>query len=66
MGRLSFDQLQMHALGEAAALVLGRWQLTREGDMPGGNFSLIVQKIDDRWVIVHDHTSRSEKPAEAP
>ena len=63
MGQLTFDGLEILPLGDNAALVLGRWQLEREGDDPGGNFSLVVQKIDDRWVIVHDHTSSAGKPS---
>jgi beta-aspartyl-peptidase (threonine type) len=64
MGRLSFDQLEIQPLGDAAALVLGRWHLARDSDALDGNFSLIVRKMDGRWLIVHDHTSRAEKPAE--
>jgi beta-aspartyl-peptidase (threonine type) len=66
MGRLTFDQLEIHPLGDDSALVLGRWHLVRDDDSVGGNFSLVVRKIDGRWVIVHDHTSRTEKPAEPP
>ncbi len=66
MGRLTFDQLEVRPLGDAAALVLGRWHLAREDDMPGGNFSLVVRKLAGRWLIVHDHTSQAEKPAEPP
>jgi beta-aspartyl-peptidase (threonine type) len=65
MGRLNFDQLEVHPLGDDSALVLGRWHLVRGDDLVGGNFSLVVRKIDGRWVIVHDHTSRSERPAAA-
>jgi ketosteroid isomerase-like protein len=66
MGRLTFDQLEVQPLGDAAALVLGQWHLARDGDALDGNFSLIVRKIDGRWLIVHDHTSRAEKPPEPP
>jgi beta-aspartyl-peptidase (threonine type) len=66
MGRLTFDQLEIQPLGETAAAVLGRWHLARDSDELGGNFSLVVRKIDGRWLIVHDHTSRAEKPAEQP
>lgn len=58
MGRVSFNELEITPLGEQAAFVLGRWQLDRESEPVGGNFTLVFQKIDDRWVIVHDHTSR--------
>lgn len=66
MGRLTFDRLEVESLGDEAALVLGRWRLAREEDELEGNFSLIVRKIDGRWLIVHDHTSRTEKPPEPP
>ncbi|MBU0640311.1 MAG: nuclear transport factor 2 family protein [Planctomycetes bacterium] len=56
MGTLEFNIDQVRPLGSAAALLLGRWHLTR-ADPVGGNFSLVFQRIDDRWVIVHDHTS---------
>lgn len=57
MGTLSFEKLEIFPLGESAALVLGEWKLARDADPVGGNFSLVVRKIDGRWLIVHDHTS---------
>jgi hypothetical protein len=45
-------------LGDSAALVLGQWNLERESEPLSGNFYLIVRKFDDRWLIVHDPTSR--------
>jgi beta-aspartyl-peptidase (threonine type) len=59
MGQLTFSQLDIALLGDAAALVLGRWRLERESPI-GGNFSLVLRKLDGKWVIVHDHTSRDE------
>jgi beta-aspartyl-peptidase (threonine type) len=58
MGRLTLDGLEITPLGNAAALVLGQWNLERESEPVSGNFSLVVRKFDDRWLIVHDHTSR--------
>ena len=60
MGKLAFDQLEVTPLGSEAALVLGRWTLDREQEPVGGNFSLVLRRIDGAWRIVHDHTSRSE------
>jgi ketosteroid isomerase-like protein len=57
MGHLTFDGLEVTRLGDAAALMLGRWHLDRDPAPVGGNFSLIFRRIDGRWVIVHDHTS---------
>jgi ketosteroid isomerase-like protein len=58
MGRLEFSGLEITPLGDSAALVLGQWRVHRESEPVSGNFSLVVRKVDDRWLIVHDHTSR--------
>lgn len=58
MGRVTFSNLEITPLGGAAALVLGEWRLERESEPVGGNFSLVLRKLEDRWVIIHDHTSR--------
>ena len=58
MGRLTLGGLEITPLGDAAALVLGQWKLDGLGQPVGGNFTLVLRKIDGRWVIVHDHTSR--------
>lgn len=62
MGRLEFDRLEVRVLGDEAALVLGRWCLRHDGDSRGGTFSLVFQRIENRWVIVHD---QSEAAAQA-
>jgi beta-aspartyl-peptidase (threonine type) len=58
MGRVSFDSLEITRLGPSAALVLGRWHVDRDAEPLQGNFSLVVRKLDGRWLIIHDHTSR--------
>jgi beta-aspartyl-peptidase (threonine type) len=58
MGRLTLSGLEITPLGDAAALVLGQWKLDRQSEPVQGNFTLVLRKIDARWVIVHDHTSR--------
>ena len=58
MGRLKLSGFEITPLGDAAALVLGQWKLDGLGEPVGGNFTLVLRKIDGRWVIVHDHTSR--------
>jgi ketosteroid isomerase-like protein len=62
MGQLKFTQLEITSLGDSAALVLGRWQLMREESPVGGNFTLVFRLVDDKWVIIHDHTSRADAP----
>lgn len=58
MGRLALTDFEITPLGDSAALVLGRWQVARDSEPLAGNFSLVTRKIDGRWVVVHDHTSR--------
>jgi beta-aspartyl-peptidase (threonine type) len=59
MGRLTLSNLEITPLSDSAALVLGQWNLQRDIEPLSGNFSLVVRKVDDRWLIVHDHTSRT-------
>jgi ketosteroid isomerase-like protein len=59
MGHLEFSDLEVHSLGGNAALVLGKWHLTRQAGDVGGVFSLVFQKFPDGWKIVHDHTSQA-------
>jgi len=59
MGQLEFGDLEITPLGAEAALVLGSWRLERESEPVAGNFSLVFQKIEGRWVIAHDHTSQT-------
>ncbi len=69
MGKLVFSDLEVTPLGESAAMVLGRWQLVRQADgvdeTLGGNFTLVMRLVAGRWVIVHDHTSRTPAPTPA-
>lgn len=61
MGTLDFSDLEVQLLGADAALVLGRWELK---DLAGGNFTLVMKKLSDGWVIIHDHSSKSEETDE--
>ena len=64
MGRLTFSDLEIVALGPDAALVLGRWDLDR-GEPVGGVFTLVMRRVAGRWVIIHDHTSRTPPDSSA-
>lgn len=57
MGTLAFSDLEINVIGKDAAIVIGRWQLTRAGDTPHGRFTLIFRRRAEGWRIVHDHTS---------
>jgi len=66
MGSLAFEDLEVRVLSEDAALVFGRFRLTREADEPTGLFTLLVERPDDRWLIVADHTSSQEAESANP
>lgn len=58
MGMLKFDIQKIDFHAKNTCWVLGKWQLTRpeKGDI-GGYFTLVLKKIDGKWLIVSDHTS---------
>lgn len=57
MGKLSFTDLQIHPLRESVALVRGRYVL-EYADKPSdsGWYTLVFEKIGERWMIVGDQT----------
>ncbi|MFA6958760.1 MAG: DUF4440 domain-containing protein [Thermoanaerobaculia bacterium] len=57
MGQLVFSKLEVHMLGDDAAWVLGRWDLAGPKESSGGVFTLVMRRIDGKWLVVHDHTS---------
>lgn len=57
LGELKFTIKEIKMLSNYAAMVVGRWDLKRLKDTPTGVFTLLVEKIDDRWVITMDHSS---------
>lgn len=64
MGKVTFSELETRTINghDDAMLVLGQWHLERSPDPVGGNFSLVMERRGERWVIVHDHTSVSATP----
>lgn len=62
MGNLKFDILDVDVVSGDAAVVRGRWALTKSnGSTPHGLFTLLFRRIDGEWKIVSDHTSAAEK-----
>lgn len=60
MGTLSFEEIDVRALGPDHALAFGRYVLERESDRPTGLFTLLLERRAEGWRIVHDHTSAAE------
>jgi uncharacterized protein (TIGR02246 family) len=65
MGRLTFDDLEVHPLSPDAAWALGRWRLELAADTLGGAYTLVLREVDGEWKVVHDHTSTDAPPAPA-
>lgn len=57
MGVLAFSDLEIRFVSSGAAIVIGKWQLTRAADTPHGQFTLIFRNTKAGWRIIHDHTS---------
>lgn len=57
MGKLTFTFYHFNFTSPDACLVTGRYQLQRAADAPSGMFTLLVKKIDGKWLVVYDHTS---------
>lgn len=57
MGKLHFDIIQVKRLSVIYFSVVGKWHLARSiGDL-SGHFTLLFRKINNKWVIVSDHSS---------
>ena len=60
MGTLGFSELEVHPLSDTFAVCLGKYHLDRskrEGGPADGMFSLVLEKTDQGWKIVVDHTT---------
>ena len=56
MGQLYFTILENKQLSKNYIYIVGKWQLTKEKPT-GGHFTLLWKKINNKWVIISDHTS---------
>ncbi|MBI1780810.1 MAG: nuclear transport factor 2 family protein [Sphingobacteriales bacterium] len=57
MGKLNFNLLEVKRLSAIYFFVTGKWHLTRSIGDAEGYFTLLFQKIKNKWVIVKDHSS---------
>ena len=57
MGKLDFKIVEVKPLSASNYFVVGKWHLARSiGDI-GGTFTLLFQKVKNRWFIIVDHSS---------
>lgn len=61
MGKLTFSKIDIKIISDHSALVFGKWELERENDHPWGLFTLLFEKTNNGWLVVHDHTSSANK-----
>ncbi len=57
MGTISGSQFDIQIFGPVTAIASGRWSYTHEEVVLKGVVTLVFQKIDDTWLIVHDHST---------
>lgn len=58
MGELTFEVISLEGTGESTAFMIGKWKLDYP-DRPSveGHFTLLYRKINDKWLVVADHSS---------
>jgi len=59
MGHLTLNVLRVDLLGRDHARALGEWTLEGGSEAGRGVFTLILEQRQQRWWILHDHTSRA-------
>ncbi len=59
MGVLSFNNISITQLSLKYIYVIGKWHLDRLEPLEdlSGHYTLIWKKIDEKWIIISDHSS---------
>lgn len=64
---LRFESLRVRSLESRYALATARYVLQRGGETTAsGPFTLVLSRIEGRWMIIHDHSSSDPPPESAP
>ena len=59
MGKFEVSDLEIDALTDGDALVVGKWSHTAGPRARHGVFTVHMKKFQGEWVVVTDHTSGS-------
>ena len=59
MGNLKFTILDISKIDRKTVYIIGKFELTREMGNLSGHFTLVIQKKENEWLIVSDHSSSS-------
>ncbi len=57
MGQLEFTIIRIESLSDKVYNVIGKWHLTRTIGNLQGHYTLVIRKINGKWLIVQDHSS---------
>jgi hypothetical protein len=57
IGKTRFEILRILPISSYASVVTGKFFLTRESGDIKGIFTVVVKKINGKWVVIYDHTS---------
>jgi ketosteroid isomerase-like protein len=57
MGKLQFKLLHINKLSDEYYQVIGQWHLYRKIGDVSGHFTVIFKKIQNKWLMVSDHSS---------
>jgi ketosteroid isomerase-like protein len=57
MGKLDFSIIEINKLSKHYYFVIGKWHLARSAGDLSGHFSLLFKKINNKWLIIADHSS---------
>lgn len=57
MGHLAFTLIKVEKISRKYFQVVGKWFLKRSIGDVGGHYTLLLRKINRKWVIVADHSS---------
>jgi len=57
MGKLESTVITVKRLSDNFYFIIGKWALERKAGNLSGSFTLLLQKINDKWVIINDHSS---------
>lgn len=55
MGQLQYNVIHIELIGESDALLTGKWLRKNEKKFRGGYFSILLRKLNSRWVIISEH-----------
>lgn len=57
MGKLKFTVNKIRSVSSDVAFLIGEYYLTRSIEDSYGHFTLFWKKINNKWLIISDHTS---------